>query len=126
MHHDYVQAVIAVLATGAKPETVLTNLKSVLDRRGHVRLLPRIMRALERELARLQTVGVPTLTVARASDATSALAKSLVRELALDDAALRIVVDETIVGGAKLRANSQEIDASYKTALITLYQSITK
>lgn len=126
MARDYVQALLAALQSGIKPEVLFRNLESVLAGRGHSRLLPRILRTLEREVGRLESHDIPTLTVGRQSDATSPLVKELKTELGVTAGDVQLIIDETIIGGAILRAKSTEIDASYKTALITLYQTITK
>ena len=125
MINDYVLALKAALTSGQKPETVFSNLEGVLQKRGHSQLLPRILRTLERELGRGVGNTEATLTVARDKDATSPLVQKLIAELGLTTDP-RVIVDETVIGGAKLRANHAEIDATYKTALINLYHTITK
>jgi F0F1-type ATP synthase delta subunit len=125
MHDLYVTAVVESLKAGHKPSEVFTGLKRVLVRRGHERLLPRIVRTLEREALRRTGAGATTLTVAKAADADTAIAQSLLREMAVVEKPT-VVIDETIIGGAKLRRGDTEIDASYKTTLINLYHTITK
>jgi F0F1-type ATP synthase delta subunit len=125
MIKDYVHALRAALASGEKPETVFRNLEAVLARRGHSQLLSRILRTLERELGRGASHLEPTLVVAREKDAKSPLVAKLMKEMSVDTTP-RTVVDETVIGGAKLSHNHTEIDATYKTALINLYQAITK
>jgi F0F1-type ATP synthase delta subunit len=110
MHDLYVTAVVESLKAGHKPSEVFSGLKSVLARRGHERLLPRIVRTLERE-------------VVRRTD--SAVVVSLLKEMAVGEKPT-VVIDETIIGGAKLRSGDTEIDATYKTTLINLYHTITK
>jgi F0F1-type ATP synthase delta subunit len=125
MHDLYVTAVVESLKAGHKPSAVFSGLKSVLARRGHERLLPRIVRTLEREALRRTGDGTAMLTVAKPADADSAIAQSLLREMTVDEKPT-IVIDETIIGGAKLRSGDTEIDATYKTTLIYLYHTITK
>lgn len=125
MIKDYVLAIKAALASGQKPETVFANLSRVLARRGHSQLLGRILRTLERELGRGATHLEPALVVARDKDAKSPLVTKLMKELGVD-AAPRVIVDDSVIGGAKLSHKHTEIDATYKTALINLYQAITK
>ncbi len=122
---NYVLALKDALTSGQKPETVFANLDAVLKKRGHSQLLPRILRTFERELGRGVGTSEATLTVAREKDGKSPLVDQLAKELGVESAP-RIVVDETVIGGAKLRANHAEIDATYKTALINLYHTITK
>ena len=125
MIKDYVHALKDALASGQKPETVFANLEQVLKKHGHSQLLSRILRTLERELGRGAGRSGAMLVVARDKDAKSPLVTKLIKELKLPETP-QVVVDETIIGGAKLRANHTEIDATYKTALINLYHTITK
>jgi F0F1-type ATP synthase delta subunit len=83
------------------------------------------VRTLLREVLRRTGAGTATLTVAKAADADSAVVQSLLKEMAVSEQPT-IVIDETIIGGAKLRSGDTEIDATYKTALINLYHTITK
>ena len=125
MIKDYVLALKAALASGQKPETVFANLGEVLARRGHSQLLGRILRTLERELGRGTTHLEPTLVVARDKDAGSPLVAKLMKELGVETSP-RVIVDDSVIGGAKLSHNHTEIDATYKTALINLDRAITK
>ncbi len=125
MHHLYVTALIESIKAGHQPAEVFQGLKHVLARRGHERLLPRIMRTLEREAYRRTGAGIATLTVASAADADSAIVQALLTEMAVVGKPT-VVIDETIIGGAKLRSGDTLIDASYKTTLINLYHTLTK
>ncbi len=125
MHDLYVTAVVESLKAGQKPVEVFSGLKQVLARRGHERLLPRIIRTLEREASRRTGAGATTLTVAKAADVDSTAVQSLLREMAVAEKPV-VVIDETIIGGAKLRHGDTEIDTTYKTTLINLYHTITK
>jgi F0F1-type ATP synthase delta subunit len=125
MHDLYVTAILESIKAGQKPATVFAGLETVLVRRGHERLLPRIVRSLEREAARATHSDTPTLTVAKASDKDTALVAALMKEMGVEGK-LSVVIDDTIIGGAKLRSGDTQIDATYKTALINLYHTITK
>jgi F0F1-type ATP synthase delta subunit len=125
MHDLYVTAILESIKAGQKPALVFAGLQSVLARRGHERLLPRIVRSLEREAARATHSDTPTLTVAKAGDKDTALVTALMKDMGVTSEAA-IVIDDTIIGGAKLRNGDTQIDATYKTALINLYHTITK
>ncbi len=125
MTKDYVQALAAVIEAGQKPEVAFANLSQVLERRGHSQLLPRILRTFVREYEYRGHSNTATVTVARESDAKSEIVRDLLKELSITEKP-EVVIDETIIGGAKLRSGSIAIDATYKTALINLYQAITK
>ncbi len=125
MHDLYVTAVVESLKAGREPSLVFSGLKRVLARRGHERLLPRIVRTLEREGSRRTGAGTSTITVAKAADADSTFVASLLKEMAVNEKPT-VVIDETVIGGAKLRHGDTEIDATYKTTLINLYHTLTK
>jgi F0F1-type ATP synthase delta subunit len=125
MHDLYVTAILESIKAGQKPAAVFAGLQGVLARRGHERLLPRIVRSLEREAARATHSDTGTLTVAKSSDKDSAFVAALMKDMGVTYTPA-VVVDDTIIGGAKLRHGDTEIDATYKTALINLYHTITK
>lgn len=125
MEKLYVQAVMELLESGSAIELVLGNLRTVMAARGHAKALPAVLLDVVRALE-LQTVGtVPTVTVARASDVAS-----LATEIAAALTTLGVTteftttVDDTIIGGLVATYNHRQIDQSYRTKLVTLYQQI--
>ena len=126
MEKVYVQAVMELLENGSKIETVLGNLKTVMEKRGHAKALPAVLRAVVRALEQGTTESVATITVARDADVTALKAdiKSALATLGADGAHTTIV-DDTIIGGLIATYNHRQIDQSYRTKLVSLYQSIT-
>lgn len=127
MSRDYAIASAELIASGLPVNDVLARLQVLLKRRGHSKLYPAILTALLREVEVGANESGARLSVARASDAQSPLVSKLKKELSVgasDD--VTVTVDETLIGGAKLRAHHQEIDASYKRSLLSLYQAVTK
>lgn len=108
--------------SGKPPKAFADQLIAFMRARGHLSLLPEIVRILEREPA---VEGVPVVTVA-----TKASLETLSREIkdalaALDKKGeeVREVIDPRAVGGYSVRAGSKIIDASYRAALVSLYQN---
>lgn len=126
MEKVYVQAVVELLASGSDIETVLGNLRAVMTARGHVKALPTVLGAVVRTLEEQSDTAVPSITIARESDA-SALAGEIKTALNTLGAkgAHTVTVDDSIIGGIIATHNHRQIDQSYRTKLVTLYQSIT-
>ena len=126
MEKVYVQAVMELLESGSSIETVLGNLRTVMAARGHAKALPTVLRAVVCALEQESDTSVPTVVVARASD-EMALSAEIKSALATLDASgtPTITVDDTIIGGLIATYNHQQVDQSYRSKLVTLYQSIT-
>jgi len=126
MEKVYVQAVMELLESGSKIETVLGNLRIVMEKRGHAKALPTVLRAVVRALEQGTMESVATITVARDSDVAALKAdiKSALATLGADDSHTTII-DDTIIGGLIATYNHRQIDQSYRTKLSNLYQSIT-
>jgi len=125
MKDIYVQAVVANLVAGNELETVLSNLKVILERRGHTRLYPTILSAVAKTMEERRKVQAVTVTVATVANSDSDLVTKLVAELGASAAERRVVIDENCIGGAKVVYASRQLDATYKTALHSLYKAIT-
>ncbi len=93
----------ATLAQDVEPAKVVAYMRS----RGHLSLLPTVLRILERAPDTR-----PTVTVAHERDAKG------------HNKDERVIVDPKIVGGTIKRNGSQYRDASYRNALVTLYKRI--
>ncbi len=126
MEKVYVQAVMELLESGSTIESVLGNLRTVMTNRGHAKALPMVLRAVVRALEQGTTESVATITVAREAD-VSALKSDIKLALATlgADGTHTTIVDDTIIGGLITTYNHRQIDQSYRTKLVTLYQSIT-
>jgi len=126
MTKSYVQAVVANLEAGMQPEVVLTNLKAVLERRGHTRLYGDVVKSIAIVLEQKAKAASVTVVVSKLSASESSQVQKLIAELGATEAARNVVVDPTIIGGAKVSHRSRQLDATHKTALYSLYESITK
>ncbi len=122
--HAYAVAVVSAATDPAQEGDVVAALVDVLKEHGELNLLPKIIREIRREIARNVTVHSNTLTLARASDekdARDALLQSpSLRHQRVD----RIVVDPRIVGGYTLGNAKQFVDESYRSKLISIFNSL--
>jgi F0F1-type ATP synthase delta subunit len=105
---------------GMPAEKAVDSLKTLLERAGAVRLLPRILTSYQRLISR-ESVSEATLTVAKQSDADLLLSKE--SHVALTKP--KVIIDETLIGGHIYRVGGKRIDASHKGALLNLYHKIT-
>lgn len=126
MKDTYITAVLDLLAAGAPAAEVLGGLTRTLDGRGHNGLLPGILAGVLRQLEAGEA-GETTITVAREADASSLREEiaSALRELGADGEA-RTEVDDTLIGGFVVESGSKQLDASYKSKLVTLYRALTR
>ncbi len=129
MKAHYVKAFTETLRAGMAIDAALAGLKSTLARKKHDKLFASVLleslRVLEAEK------GTDTAVVATASKAdASTLAtqiKAALAELGIKETTeVKEVVDETLIGGFVATFDYQEHDRSYKKALKSLYESITK
>lgn len=113
----YTQALIRALDAAEPKEhgKLVDNFILHLKAQHHEKLLPRIVALLKQQRAKHEVV----LTVANEKDASRARKESG----APNDA--HTVVDPRLIGGWHLKTKQTLTDASYKTALIDLYRTIT-
>jgi F0F1-type ATP synthase delta subunit len=94
---------------------------SYMKVRGHLSLLPEIVRILEREPAKPDAI----VTVAKESDVkklSSRIATALA-SLGKSGTKPSLRIDPRSVGGFSARAGSRSIDQSYRSALISIYRN---
>lgn len=118
MEQAYAQALWELLQRGEKPKEAVTKIQKALSVRGRASLMPAVGRAFER-LAQRETLKTRSvLVIARKGDEHKAR-----KESGAKDAELHI--DETIIGGWKLFDKGQLRDESWKSALMSIYNSAT-
>lgn len=127
LEHDYARAIVALQEEGADDAKIASGLARVLTARGHERLVPRIDRALTSLRVRSDKRNARVLRVSTNADAEKHKKEIADAIASLGDGAQKYetVVDERIVGGFILASGTMMFDASYRTALITLYRTIT-
>lgn len=127
MKQTYTTAVVELLQSGQDIDAVLTGLQKAMQRRGH---LVHYAAVLEGVVAALQaTQRSEQAEVAVAADADVALCKdAIAAQLATlhAPATYRTVVRPELVGGSRVMYKHTVSDASYKTALLNLYQRVVR
>ncbi len=124
----YARALVACAT--ARPDdaaALVAALRASLARRGHLRLLPSIIRACER-LLQFRALSQPRLVLARPDDAT-ALEKEIsaaCAALGLSGAPALREMDPTLIGGFVLTDGARRWDTSHKRALIALYDTLRR
>ena len=125
MKDTYVQAIQKAIHDGLSPDILLANVRAVMQKRGHERLLPTVLATVLRELLATRS----TRTVVRVPDQAAyeaykdAITAALEEHKSIDSPA--IVCDGTLIGGYQVEANYHRIDASHKHVLASLYRNIT-
>lgn len=125
MKDHYTAATLELLRAGHDPKATLANLRRAMEARGHLRLYPRVLKALHAQLRFKREADVPTVWVARpelSNDEKERIATSLA---AIDaPAEYRTKVNDALVGGHIARYGNTIIDRSYRQALLKLYRSV--
>lgn len=119
---DYITASAQLIESGTDIETVLSGLKRTLTRRGHERLLPRVLSGLRAHLDAHTIDDAYTVVVAREKDRETFSQE--IDAMRGEKEVHATHVDDRIVGGYILEGKDTIIDASYKTALRALYNRI--
>ncbi len=94
---------------------------AILKRRGHEKLLPAILSAYERILAKESKTAKEVVVVAHEKEGVKA--KAHAEKFGAVDPTVR--VDHTIVGGWRYMGKSTLVDHTYKRALLDLYRKMT-
>ncbi len=128
MKKHYINAVTQLLLQGKDVAVVLSNLKKVLTKKGHTGIHTQILSGVMQRLLSQQNTDGSTLIVAKAEDVqklATAIKQSL-EKLGGKVEEAKVITDKTLIGGYIALHKGHTIDASYKTKLVALYQSITK
>ena len=117
----YAQALLeASKKEGASAKTLVKNLAKHLEADGRVKLLPAILRDLQR-LEEAQAKLAPTVEVAHAHESASALKAAEKYGIHAEHAQ----VNPTLIKGWRATGNGKLIDHSAKRELIDLYRKVT-
>lgn len=124
----YAQALYYALRGRSEEEAdiLLNNFVAVIREHGHEKLLPAIVQSYEKLSRSYGAHDGVRITVARREDADlhhTSIAVDLAA-LRADSSAVRTDVDPTLIGGYSIEANGERIDATYKSALLSLYHSL--
>ncbi|MDR3546986.1 MAG: F0F1 ATP synthase subunit delta [Candidatus Pacebacteria bacterium] len=121
MHKLYAQAIyIAAQKDGADAKKLVKQLTEALKDRGRLKLLPSILRELERIEAREAKLA-PQLEVSSESEAARALKEAAAQGIH----AVHARVNDALIRGWRASANGKLIDHSAKRELVELYRKVT-
>jgi len=123
MKEIYVTASIELLNSGIEPDTVFSNLKNVMEIRGHSTLIPGVLAGLLAAYEQAEKNQTPMVIVAEAKAADTKDVTTALTALGVVTTAREVVVDATLIGGAQIVFNHKLIDQSFKTQLHTLYKA---
>ncbi len=125
MQNTYVQALLELLESHNDTQAVIDGFSRVLTERGHEALARPVLTGVLRVLESKQPDTVVVTASQSAYQEQEAVIKQHLTNLGADSAFIHTTVDPTVVGGYAVEHNHQRVDATYKTTLINLYQSIT-
>src|SRR4051812_9423133 len=111
MEKEYAYAVMRVAEKGMSEKNLLLSLKRVLASRGHVSLMPKIARALKEEVMRTGRGAESVLHVAKESEAHAAKTAAAGY---IGTSPVRVVTDDSLIGGWVLTTPDTRVDASFK------------
>jgi F0F1-type ATP synthase delta subunit len=121
---DYINAAYELLEKDEKD--TLPRLKQYLEKKGLMKLYPRILRGLMEKIRRNETSGVPKVILAREND--GAAYKNEIHG-ALQKMGMQnydVVVDDSIIGGFIVKGKTLQVDGSYKRTLLEAYHRLTE
>lgn len=123
MAKEYIESVLGLLGEGISFAEVKKGLEKTLQNRSHTKLLPTIWRGVLRELQASRRFDVATVYVT-SKEAKQELEKEINAALKLLGAteAETVKTDETLVGGHLVTFKGKQVDASYKSMLLDVYQ----
>lgn len=124
MKQVYIHALLKVLESGVSIETALANLRVVLDKRGHGKLLPEILKGITLSLELASRNAIPKIIIAAKDAVSDADIKLALEKISAPTKEWNTVVDPNIIGGLVATYNNKSLDQSYRTKLMDLYQSI--
>ncbi len=116
---------LSVQATTETSETRLVErLIQVMKKHGHLKLLPAVLRSFEQLSHKKHTREHVEIVTAHEHKETLARAREIAKDSFGTGITVTHQIDPTLVGGYVVRTKTAQIDASYKTKLLRLYQEL--
>lgn len=108
-------------------DALVDRFVALVRERGHIGLLPTILREYEAIVHERSTGEEVHLRVAHTRDRERYAERIAtdIRTLSAGSQNVHTIVDESAIGGYAIEANGTRIDRTYKHALLELYSSIT-
>lgn len=119
MEKAYAAALWKLVKSGTDPKEAAAKIRDALTRRGRASLLPAVSRALQRLAWREAQKNRSVLVVARKADEERARTESGAKTADME-------VDHSLIGGWRFFHKGEMRDASWKTALLHIYQNATR
>jgi len=121
MHKKYAKALFEILKGASESELAdkFSAFAEYLKKSGKAKLLPKVLRELERILQK-EAKNAPKVYFAK--DADESKAKEIAQKLSIDSP--EFVKDEKLIGGVKVKSGTKLYDASYKKYLLDLYEAL--
>lgn len=121
----YAQALKEIIRDGkGNEETIGVSFVNLLKKKGHIKLLPQILKEFEKFSEKDIDTKQVVLTVARIADENRFKSDALQYITGFDEGHLKTKIDESLVGGFKIETKDIVVDASYKKKLLNLYREI--
>ena len=127
MKQTYTTAVVELLQSGQDIDVVLTGLQKVMRHRGHLVHYAAVLENVIAKLESKQQTEQPEVAVATDND-VFLLKDAIAAQLTALNAppTYRTIIRPELVGGSRVMYKHRISDASYKTALLKLYQQIVR
>jgi len=126
MHEEYAKALIELVEKKPKEEErILKDFIALLKQRGHIKLLPKILKSIEK-LSEKQEADSVELILAKEKDKEKHLKKAQnYKEHFKILGDVKTKVDDTIIGGFIIKTKQTIVDGSYKKYLMELYNKFS-
>jgi len=113
-------------ADEAKLEGIAKRVGDMLKEKGHVTLMPAIIRELEKLEQKRSTSTEVLVRLAKDADRDTFRShiESDVELLGATSLPQKVEIDDTLVGGYEIKANGKRIDRTYKRSLLALYNNL--
>lgn len=125
MKQAYITTIIDLLQSGLSAADSLAKVKSVIEKRGHDRLWPSVLRGLLVELEQSKSQSIPKVVLAKEGSVSESDIKLALSAIGAPTDHYETELNANIIGGVIATHNNRRLDKSYQTKLLELYQSIT-
>jgi F-type H+-transporting ATPase subunit delta len=104
---------------------IFSNFISVLKKKGHYTILPKILKSLENLKQREKSDNIEFIIASKEQEDKFKPRFDEFKRYFSEKAKIKTEIDETIIGGFIIKSKSIIIDGSYKKALMNLYNKFT-
>lgn len=127
MKNAYVTALTESILTNQPVEVALQNVKTIMERKGHLRLWSQVLKATCRVLESRLVSNKPQIAIGKEGAVSKETIQSALLKIGITETKdFNLKVDSSLIGGFVIRFKGVLYDTSYKQALLRLYRSINK